>query len=109
MKDAARAIVAAVERESAQGYEVINVGSGILHDERDLVAAIRDVLPAAKIAPAARPSEQVPSASRQQSAAPPLDIRRARERLGFVRRYEFAPALADYVAAVRAARAAPAA
>lgn len=84
---------------ASAGYEVVNVGSGRLETEADLLEAVRRVIPEARFAPSSE--EAAASASRRR--AQPLDVRRARALLGYEPAYTLAEAVADYVAIIREA------
>ena len=97
-KDAARAIVAAVERPELGRFTVVNIGSGRLSGPDDIVAAIRAVVPEAEFARAGEPGRE-----RRQ----PFDLTAAKHLLGWAPSYTLAAAVADYVADIRAGQASP--
>ena len=99
VKDAARALVLACERQEKSGYLVVNIGTGVLSTERDLIAAIREAVPAAKF-------EEVTPAGpvhRSPERFQPYDLALARKALGYEPRYDLRSAMQDYVSEIREA------
>ena len=92
-KDAARAIVAAVERSGLTGFAIVNVGTGRLSGPEDIVAAIRAVIPGAEFVAGGEPSRE-----RTQ----PFDLARAKSVLGWAPAFTLESGIADYLAEVRA-------
>ena len=93
VKDAARAITLACERQEKSGYLLANIGTGVLSTEQDLVAAVREVIPSAQfeeVAPAG-PIHRAPERFQ------PYDLTYARDALGYEPQYDLRGAIEDYV------------
>lgn len=98
-KDAARALLAAVERSATGGYLLVNIGTGVLTTFDDIAAAVRRVIPEARFeTPDIREPEGTP---RSPERSQPFDLSRAREALGYEPKYNLQSAVEDYVAEVR--------
>jgi UDP-glucose 4-epimerase len=99
IKDAAYALRLACERQEKGGYLVVNIGTGMLSTEQDLVAAVREAIPSARF-------EEITPAGpvhRAPERLQPYDLTRARETLGYEPRYDLRSAIRDYVREVREA------
>lgn len=97
-KDAANALGKAVTRETnAPGFLVINVGSGILHNEQDFMTAVRTVLPAVQFS-----LPKAASAPRSTVRHQPFDLSAARKYLDFRPTFDLTEAVRDYVTEVMA-------
>lgn len=93
VKDAAHAITLACERQEKSGYLLVNIGTGVLSTEHDLVAAVREVIPSAQF-------EEVTPAGpvhRAPERFQPYDLTYARDTLGYAPRYDLRSAIRDYV------------
>ena len=99
VKDAARAIRLACEREEGSGHLLVNIGTGLLHTERDLVAAIREAIPSAQFEEVAPEGPVHRAPERFQ----PYDLTHARVTLGYEAQYDLRRAMADYVSEIREA------
>ena len=91
-KDAARAVVAAVERSGIERFTVVNVGSGRLVGPEEIIAAIRAVIPDARFG-----DPEPPGRERRRS----FDLATARRVLGWEPAYTLERAIADYISEVR--------
>ncbi len=97
VKDAARALVLAAERQEKSGYLVVNIGTGVLSTEQDLVAAVREAIPTARFEEVAATGPVHRAPERFQ----PYDLARARKTLGYEPRYDLRAAIQDYVREVQ--------
>jgi UDP-glucose 4-epimerase len=104
-KDAARAVQLACERGNRRGCIAANIGSGLLADDGDVVAAIRAAVPEARFDDRNPPDRPRRSTERYQ----PFDLATARRELGFEPEFTLGSAVADYVQAIRAAQRQPSA
>jgi len=99
VKDAASSLALACERKEKSGYLLVNIGTGALSTDRDLVTAIREVIPSAQfeeVAPAG-PVHRAPERFQ------PYDLTYARKALGYEPRYDLRSAIRDYVREIREA------
>lgn len=98
VKDAAEAISLALTREVKRpGFAVINIGSGVLHDEEDLMEAVRHFLPSAHF-------ELDPPGERRSTVRhQPFILAAAQSLLGFAPRYDLKTAMGEYIDELRAA------
>jgi len=99
VKDAARALVLACERQEKSGCLVVNIGTGVLSTEQDLMAAVLEAVPSARF------EEVTPSGPvhRAPERFQPYDLARARKTLGYEPQYELRSAIQDYVREVQEA------
>jgi nucleoside-diphosphate-sugar epimerase len=93
--DCARGVCLAYFAREAR-RAVYNVASGRVYTAAEVVEAIKQVAPGADIR--LDPERRAESGLQARTVRGPLDIRRAREDLGFVPRYELAQGIGEYVA-----------
>lgn len=99
IKDAALALRLACERQERSGYLLVNIGTGLLSTEQDLLAAIREVIPSAQF-------EEVTPAGpvhRAPERFQPYDLTHARRTLAYEPQYDLRSAIRDYVGEIREA------
>ena len=91
VKDMAQALEKACT-VAAPGHRAFNVGQGALISARDLIDAVRKLLPQSRV-------ELVPAAAGEKiiRRPQPLNLARSRAELGYVPEYPLPEALADYV------------
>ncbi len=96
-KDVAQGVVLALDAGST-AHRSFNLGSGVLSTAGDIAEAIRVAAPGVGIdLRAGPPGGESPAHAR------PLDLRRARNELGYAPRFDLATGLADYIAGLRSA------
>jgi nucleoside-diphosphate-sugar epimerase len=91
VKDAARATLLALRAEGLRN-RVFNIGMGRVHTPEQLVAAIVDVVPGARVE-----IESLPPGTPATEPIPPLDLQRSRRELGYEPVFDMVRAIADYV------------
>jgi UDP-glucose 4-epimerase len=98
VKDVARGVAAAIHADKL-AHSVYHLGSGKVYTSNDVVAAFAQIVPGFT---ATRNEPVKDAATRRQ----PMNISRAREELGYEPRFDLVAGLTDYLAELRAARAA---
>ena len=96
VKDAALALALAAERRERDGYLLACIGTGVLSTHDDIMAAVREAVPAARFQEVdTGPVERAPE--RPQ----PYDLTHARQTLGYVSQWDLRAGVADYLREAR--------
>lgn len=93
VKDAATAIRDALEHALNRTFTLLNIGSGVLEDENDIVRAVQKWIPNAKF----EVSKSSNTAQRSTERFQPFDLTRARQEIGYNPKFNLISGVGDFI------------
>ncbi|TAN28387.1 MAG: NAD(P)-dependent oxidoreductase [Actinomycetota bacterium] len=103
VKDAASAIQQALEHPLIKNFTLLNIGSGVLSDENDIVLATKQFLPKAEFLSSKTQGAPQKSTERHQ----PFELSAAESEIGFHPQFSLHDGIADFIEELKRARNVP--